>query len=91
MEAREHDNAQFPCGFLSDFTYVPSWHGFAYVAFVIKVYVRRIVGWKVSSSMTTGFVLEALEQALYVRQREDEPIHHSDRGSQYVGKRTGMS
>ena len=74
---------------VSDFTYVCTWQGFAYVAFVIDVFARRIVGWRVSSSMKTDFVLDALEQALYARRRErDESlIHHSDRGSQYVSIR----
>ena len=70
---------------VSDFTYVSTWQGFVYVAFVIDVFARRIVGWRVSSSMRTDFVLDALEQALYARQRErNELVHHSDRGSQYV-------
>lgn len=71
---------------VSDFTYVSTWQGWLYVAFVIDVYARRIVGWRVSSSMHTQFVLDALEQALYARQpeRDGELIHHSDRGSQYV-------
>jgi transposase InsO family protein len=74
---------------VSDFTYVSTWQGFVYVAFVIDVFARRIVGWRVSSSMQTDFVLDALEQALYARQpeREDGLIHHSDRGSQYVSIR----
>lgn len=74
---------------VSDFTYVSTWQGFAYVAFIIDVFARRIVGWRVSSSMKTDFVLDALEQALYARRRErDESlIHHSDRGSQYVSIR----
>ena len=74
---------------VSDFTYVSTWQGFVYVAFVIDVFARRIVGWRVSSSMQTDFVLDALEQALYARQpqREDELIHHSDRGAQYVSIR----
>lgn len=72
---------------VSDFTYVSTWQGMVYVAFVIDVYARRIVGWKASSSMTTDFVLDALEQALHARQREGELIHHSDRGSQYVSIR----
>ena len=69
---------------VSDFTYVSTWQGFVYFAFVIYVFARRIVGWRVSSSMRTDFVLDALEQALYARRRErDETlIHHSDRGSQ---------
>jgi putative transposase len=72
-----------------DFTYVSTWQGFVYVAFVIDVFARRIVGWRVSSSMRTDFVLDALEQALYARQpeRDDALIHHSDRGSQYVSIR----
>jgi transposase InsO family protein len=71
---------------VSDFTYVSTWQGWLYVAFVIDVFARRIVGWRVSSSMRTDFVLDALEQALYDRQpeRSDALIHHSDRGSQYV-------
>ena len=55
---------------VSDFTYVSTWQGWLYVAFVIDVYARRIVGWRVSSSMRTDFVLDALEQALYARQPE---------------------
>ena len=66
---------------VSDFTYVSTWQGWLYVAFVIDVFARRIVGWRVSSSMHTDFVLDALEQALYARQPErDELICHSDRG-----------
>ena len=74
---------------VSDFTYVSTWQGWIYVAFVIDVFARRIVGWRVSNSMTTDFVLDALEQALYARQPERDHclIHHSDRGSQYVSIR----
>jgi transposase InsO family protein len=74
---------------VSDFTYVSTWQGWMYVAFVIDVYARRIVGWRVSSSMRADFVLDALEQALYARQpeRDGTLTHHSDRGSQYVGIR----
>jgi transposase InsO family protein len=74
---------------VSDFTYVSTWQGWLYVAFVIDVFARRIVGWRVSSSMRTDFVLDALEQALYDRQpeRNNSLIHHSDRGSQYVSIR----
>ena len=74
---------------VSDFTYVSTWQGWLYVAFVIDVYARRIVGWRVSTSMHTDFVLDALEQALYARQpeRDGTLIHHSDRGSQYVSIR----
>jgi transposase InsO family protein len=74
---------------VSDFTYVSTWQGWLYVAFVIDVFARRIVGWRVSSSMQTDFVLDALEQALYARRPSPEEalIHHSDRGSQYVSIR----
>jgi putative transposase len=74
---------------VSDFTYVSTWQGWQYVAFVIDVFARRIVGWRVSSSMHTDFVLDALEQALWARQpeRNETLIHHSDRGSQYVSIR----
>ena len=74
---------------VSDFTYVSTWQGWLYVAFVIDVFARRIVGWRVSSSMHTDFVLDALEQALYARQPEqaDALVHHSDRGSQYISIR----
>ena len=73
---------------VSDFTYVSTWQGWLYVAFVIDVYARRIVGWRVSRAMHTDFVLDALEQALYARQPElGDLIHHSDRGSQYVSIR----
>ena len=74
---------------VSDFTYVSTWQGWLYVAFVVGVFARRIVGWRVSTSMTTDFVLDALEQALYDRQpeRDSSLIHHSDRGSQYVSIR----
>ena len=74
---------------VSDFTYVSTWQGWLYVAFVIDVFARRIVGWRVSPSMRTDFVLDALEQALYARQpeRDSALIHHSDRGSQYVSIR----
>ena len=74
---------------VSDFTYVSTWQGWLYVAFVIDVFARRIVGWRVSSSMHTAFVLDALEQALFARQpeRDSSLIHHSDRGSQYVSIR----
>lgn len=67
----------------ADFTYVSTWQGFAYVAFIIDVFAGMIVGWRVSSSMETTFVLDALEQALWAR-RPAGTIHHSDKGSQYV-------
>ena len=72
---------------VSDFTYVRTWSGFVYTAFVIDVFARRIVGWKVSRSPTAEFVLHALEQALHERrpcERSDDLVHHSDRGVQYV-------
>ena len=70
---------------VSDFTYVATWSGFVYVAFVIDVFARRIVGWRVSRSAHAGFVLDALEQALHERRPVGgRLIHHSDKGSQYV-------
>ena len=73
---------------VSDFTYVSTRQGFVYVAFVIDVFARYIVGWRVSRSMHTEFVLDALEQALWARQpQRDALIHHSDRGAQYVSIR----
>ena len=71
---------------LSDFTYVASWTGFVYVAFVIDAYARRIVGWRASRTAHAGFVLDALEQALHERRplRGSGLVHHSDRGVQYV-------
>ncbi|NYT44637.1 IS3 family transposase [Alcaligenaceae bacterium] len=90
----DHVNRQFKADrpnqlWVSDFTYVSTWQGWLYVAFVIDVFARRIVGWRVSSSMHTDFVLDALEQALYDRQPQqaDGLVHHSDRGSQYVSIR----
>jgi len=74
---------------VSDFTYVSTWQGFVYVAFVLDVFARRIVGWRVSSSAQADFVLDALEQALCARRPvgQDALIHHSDRGAQYVSIR----
>ena len=74
---------------VSDFTYVSTWQGWLYVAFVIDVFARRIVGWRESSSMSTDFFLDALEQALYARQPGDDGnlIHHSGRESQYLSIR----
>ena len=74
---------------LSDFTYVSTWQGFAYVAFIIDAFARRIVGWRVSRHARADFVLDALEQALHARQPVNKSglIHHSDRGSQYVSIR----
>jgi transposase InsO family protein len=74
---------------VADLTYVATWRGFVYVAFVIDAFARRIVGWRVSSSLRTGLALDTLEQALYDRQKRDteELIHHSDRGVQYLSIR----
>ncbi|GAB6852893.1 hypothetical protein JCM10599A_66970 [Paraburkholderia kururiensis] len=74
---------------VSDSTYVSTWQGWLYVAFVIDVFARRIVGGRVSTSMSTDFVLDAPEQALYARRPGEDGtlIHHSDRGSQYVSIR----
>ena len=74
---------------VADFTYVPTWNGFVYVAFVIDTFARRIVGWRVSRSAHAGFVLDALEQALCHRRptKGGGLVHHSDRGVQYVSIR----
>ena len=74
---------------VSDFTYVSTWSGFVYVAFVIDVFARRIVGWRVSRTAHAAFVLDALEQALHARRpcADSGLVHHSDRGSQYVSIR----
>ena len=71
---------------VSDFTYVATWKGFVYVAFVIDAYARRIVGWRVSTTPHAGFVLDALEQAVHERRpvKGMGLVHHSDRGSQYL-------
>jgi len=86
----DHVNRQFNAPrpnmlWVSDFTYVATWTGFVYVAFVIDAYARRIVGWRVSRTAHAGFVLDALEQALHERRPLHRGlVHHSDRGSQYV-------
>ena len=74
---------------VADFTYVATWRGFVYVAFVIDVFARRIVGWRVSASLRTDFVLDALEQAIYDRcgAGVTDLVHHSDRGTQYLAMR----
>ena len=69
---------------VSDFTYVSTWQGFVYVAFVIDTFANKIVGWRASRTQQTQFVLDALEQALHERRPADSLIHHSDRGSQYL-------
>ena len=85
----DHVNRQFHAPapnrlWVSDFTYVSTWAGFVYVAFVIDVYARYIVGWRVSRTAHAGFVLDALEQAIHDRRPVNNLIHHSDRGSQYL-------
>ena len=87
----DHVNRQFQAPrpnalWVSDFTYVATWAGFVYVAFVIDTYARRIVGWGVSRTAHASFVLEALDQALHDRRplHRGGLVHHSDRGSQYV-------
>ena len=74
---------------VSDFTYVSTWQGWVYVAFVIDVFKRVIVGWKVSDHMNTQLVLDALNQALDARGRPSGVIHHSDKGSQYLSIKYG--
>ena len=89
----DHVNRQFHAKrpnelWVSDFTYVSTWQSWLYIAFVIDVFARRIIGWKLSTNMYTDFVLDALEQALYDRYPAQKTlIHHSDRGSQYVSIR----
>ena len=90
----DHVNRQFHAPapnmlWVSDFTYVATWTGFVYVAFVIDTYARRIVGWRVSRTAHASFVLDALEQALHDRRlvQGSRLVHHSDRGSQYVSIR----
>jgi transposase InsO family protein len=72
---------------VADFTYVATWKGFSYVAFIIDVFARMIVGWRVAMSMNADLTLDALEQALWFRQVKKGLIHHSDRGSQYLSIR----
>ena len=72
---------------VADITYVPTWAGFVYVAFVTDVFSRRIVGWRVSKSLRSDLALDALEQAIHMRPDLEELIHHSDRGVQYVSIR----
>jgi putative transposase len=88
---QDHVNRQFRTPapnmlWVSDFTYVSTWSGFVYVAFVIDTFARRIVGWRVSRTAHASFVLDALEQALHERRpvHRGGLVHHSDRGSQYV-------
>lgn len=77
---------------VADLTYVSTWSGFAYVAFVVDAYARRILGWRVATTLATTMVLDAMEQAIWTRQREGifdlkDVVHHSDRGSQYTSIR----
>lgn len=76
---------------VADFTYVSTWQGWLYVAFVTDAFARRIVGWQTSTTMTTKFVLDALEQALHARRPEPGTLtHHGDRGSQYLSLRYSL-
>jgi len=72
---------------VADITYVATWRGFVFVAFIVDVFSRRIVGWRVSTSLRTDLVLDALEQAIHARGKSDDLIHHSDRGTQYLSIR----
>lgn len=72
---------------VADLTYISTWRGFVFAAFVIDVFSRKIVGWRVSNSLRTDLALDALDQALHDRQTTDELIHHSDRGVQYLSIR----
>jgi len=72
---------------VADITYVATWSGMAYVAFVVDVFSRAIVGWRVSSSLKTDIALDALEQAIWARQPSDKLVHHSDHGVQYLSIR----
>ncbi len=76
---------------VADLTYVATWRGFVYVAFVIDVFARYIVGWRVASTLRTDLALDALEQALHARPTNDGLIHHSDRGSQYLSIRLSLT
>jgi len=88
----DHVNRQFQATrpnelWVADFTYVATWSGFVYVAFVIDVFARRIIGWRVARSMRAELVLDALEQAMWARSGIEGVVHHSDRGSQYLSIR----
>src|SRR5207253_8178297 len=72
---------------VADLTYVATWRGFVYVAFVIDVFARRIVGWRVDTTLRSDLALDALEQALHARPDREGLVHHSDRGVQYVSIR----
>jgi transposase InsO family protein len=75
---------------VADITYVATWSGFVYVAFVIDVFSRAVVGWRVSASLRSDLALDALEQALHARSPSDPLVHHSDRGTQYLAIRYTM-
>jgi len=88
----DHVNRQFQATrpnqlWVADFTYVATWVGFVYVAFVVDVFARRIIGWRALRSMKADLVLDALEQALWARSGAGGVIHHSDAGSQYLSIR----
>jgi putative transposase len=88
----DHVNRQFQAArpdqlWVADFTYVATWAGFVYVAFVVDVFARRIIGWRAARSMKADLVLDALEQALWARSGAVGVVHHSDAGSQYLSIR----
>jgi transposase InsO family protein len=92
MRPLDRVNRQFQANrpnelWVADFTYVATWSGFVYVAFVIDVFARRIIGWRVARSMSAELVLDALEQAVWARAGIQGVVHHSDRGSQYLSIR----
>jgi putative transposase len=77
---------------VADLTYVSTWSGFAYIAFVVDAYARRILGWRVAATMATSMVLDSIEQAIWTRQQQGvfnlkDVVHHTDRGSQYTSIR----
>ncbi len=81
---------------MADLTYVSTWSGWAYVAFVVDAYPRRILGWRVASTMNTTMVLDSIEQAIWARRQEGifdlkDVVHHTDRGSQYTSIREELS
>jgi len=88
----EYANREFTAArpnqlWVADITYVATWSGFVYVAFVVDVYSRYIVGWRALKHMRTDLILDALEQAIWLRGKPKDVIHHSDRGSQYLSIR----
>jgi transposase InsO family protein len=84
---RDFTAAQPNLLWVADLTFVATWQGFVYVAFVIDVFSRMIVGWRASSSLRSDLALDALEQALHARPESNRLVHHSDRGGQYLSIR----